>query len=91
MLWPDFTANVTGIVLLLLGVLGVVQFGIPGFLSINELAEITVHFVSGALATYAGFSRGYGRAAVLYARVFGIGLALLRERIVHPARTGASS
>lgn len=58
--------------LLLLGVLGVVQFGIPGFLSINEPAEIAVHFVTGALATYAGFSRGYGRTAVLYDRVFGI-------------------
>ena len=51
---------------------GVVQFRIPGFLSINEPAEIVVHFVTGALATYAGFSGGYGCAAVLYARVFGI-------------------
>jgi hypothetical protein len=65
--------QVTGIVLLLVGVLGVVQFGIPGFLSINEPAEIVVHFVTGALATYAGFSGGgYGRTAVLYAKVFGI-------------------
>jgi hypothetical protein len=59
-------------VLLSVGVLGVVQFGIPGFLRINEPAEIVVHFVTGALATYAGFSGGYGRAAVLYARVFEI-------------------
>ena len=65
--------RVTGIVLLLVGVLGVVQFGIPGFLSINEPAEIAVHFITGALATYAGFGGGsYGRSAVLYARVFGI-------------------
>jgi hypothetical protein len=64
--------QVTGILLLLVGILGVVRFGIPGFLSINEPAEIVVHFVTGALATYAGFSGGYGRAAVLYARVFGV-------------------
>lgn len=64
--------RVAGIVLLLVGVLGVLQFGIPGYLSINEPAEIVVHFVTGALATYAGFSRGYGGAAVLYAKVFGI-------------------
>ena len=64
--------RIVGPVLLVVGVLGIVQFGIPGFLSINEPAEIVVHFVTGALATYAGYSRGYGRAAVLYARVFGI-------------------
>jgi hypothetical protein len=70
--------RVTGIVLLVVGVLGVVQFGIPGYLSINEPAEIAVHFLTGALATYAGFSSGgYGRAAVLYARVFGIVYLLL--------------
>jgi hypothetical protein len=64
--------RVTGIVLLLVGVLGVLQFGIQGFLSINEPAEIVVHFVTGALATFASFRGGYGHAAVLYARVFGI-------------------
>ena len=64
--------RIVGPVLLLVGVLGVVQFGIPGFLSINEPAEIVLHFVTGPLAAYAGFSGGYGRAAVLYARVFGI-------------------
>src|SRR5215208_6778555 len=64
--------RIVGPVLLVVGVLGVVQFGIPGFLSINEPVEIGLHFLTGALATYAGFSRGYGRAAVLYARVFGI-------------------
>jgi hypothetical protein len=69
--------RVTGIVLLLVGVLGVLQFGIPGFLSIDEPTEILVHFVTGALATYAGFSGGYGRAAVLYAKVFGVVYLLL--------------
>ena len=53
--------QVTGILLLLVGILGVVRFGISGFLSINEPAEIVVHFVTGALATYAGFS-GWLRA-----------------------------
>ena len=69
--------RIVGPVLLLVGVLGVVQFGIPGFLSINEPAEIALHFITGALATYAGFSRGYGRAAVLYAQVFGVVYLLL--------------
>ena len=69
--------RIAGIVLLLVGVLGVLQFGIPGYLTINEPAEIVVHFVTGALATYAGFSGGYGRAAVLYAKVFGIVYLLL--------------
>ena len=64
--------RIVGPVLLLVGVLGVVQFGIPGFLSINEPVEIVLHFLTGGLATYAGFGGGYGRAAVLYARVFGI-------------------
>ena len=64
--------RIVGPVLLLVGVLGVVQFGIPGILSINEPVEIALHFLTGALATYAGYSGGYGRAAVLYARVFGI-------------------
>ena len=64
--------RIVGPVLLLIGVLGVAQFGIPGFLSINEPVEIALHFITGALATYAGYSGGYGRAAVLYARVFGI-------------------
>ncbi len=65
--------QIVGVVLLLVGVLGVLQFGIPGFLTINEPAEIVVHFVTGALATYAGFSGGgYGRAATLYAKVFGV-------------------
>src|SRR5919202_6440840 len=77
--------RIVGPVLLLVGVLGVVQFGIPGFLSINEPAEITLHIITGALATYAGYSGGYGRAAVLYAQVFGIVYLLLNiARFIHP-------
>lgn len=65
--------QVTGVVLLVLGVLGFVWQGIPGFLSINERAEIGLHLVLGAIATYVGFSGGnYGRMAVTYAKVFGI-------------------
>ena len=69
--------QVAGIVLLALGVLGLIGFGIAGILSINEPAEIAVHFITGALATYAGFSGGYGRAALMYARVFGVVYILL--------------
>ena len=64
--------QIVGPVLLLVGVLGVLQFGVADFLSIDEPAEIAVHLVTGALATYAVFSGGYGRAAALYASVFGV-------------------
>lgn len=70
--------QVTGIVLLLVGVLGIVGFGIPGLLSISEPAEIALHLVLGALSTYAGFTGGgYARFALLYAKVFGIVYLLL--------------
>jgi len=70
--------QVAGILLLFLGVLGVVGFGIPGLLSIAEPAEIGVHFLTGALAVFAGFSAGdYGRWAVLYAKVGGAVYLLL--------------
>lgn len=70
--------QITGPVLLLVGVLGIVNFGIAGLLSINEPAEIALHLVLGALASYAGFSAGgYGRFALLYAKVFGIVYILL--------------
>lgn len=70
--------RIAGVLLLLVGVLGVLGVGIPGYLTINEPAEIAVHFVTGALATYAGFSSGgYGRAATLYAQVFGVVYLLL--------------
>ena len=65
--------QITGIVLLVAGVLGLFWSGVSGFLSINEPAEIGLHLVLGALSTYAGFSGGgYGRLALLYARLFGI-------------------
>ncbi|HWQ14815.1 MAG TPA: hypothetical protein VNL77_18595 [Roseiflexaceae bacterium] len=69
--------QVTGVVLLLVGVLGIVWPGIAGLLSINEPAEIAVHLLTGALASYAGFSGGYGRLALLYAKVFGVIYILL--------------
>lgn len=78
--------QVTGIVLLLVGALGIVGFGIPGLLSINEPAEIGLHVVLGALSTFAGFSRGgYGQMAVGYAKVFGpVYLVLVAAGLVMP-------
>src|SRR5215211_7932145 len=76
--------RIVGPVLLLVGVLGVVQFGIPGFLSINEPAEIALHFITGAFAPYAGLSRGYGRAAVLCPSVRSR-LPVADPRRLHPA------
>lgn len=70
--------QVTGIVLLVVGVLGIVGFGIPGLLSISEPTEIGLHLVLGALSTYVGFTGGdYGKFALLYAKVFGIVYLLL--------------
>lgn len=62
-----------GVILLLLGVLGVFGFEIPGFLSISEQTEIALHFITGGLATWAGFSTGdYSSLAKTYAQVFGV-------------------
>jgi len=70
--------QITGVVLLIVGVLGIFWQGVSGFLSVNEPAEIGLHLVLGALSTYAGFSGGgYGRLALLYARLFGIVYLLL--------------
>lgn len=66
-------AQVAGIALLALGVLGLVGFGIPGFLSIDEPAEVAFHFITGAAAAFVGFNKGtYGNTAVTYAKYFGI-------------------
>src|SRR5262245_28358557 len=70
--------QVAGVVLLALGVLGLVGFGRAGILSIDEPVEIAVHFITGALASYAGFSSGgYGRVALMYVRIFGVVYILL--------------
>ena len=61
-----------GVILLLLGVLGLLGFGIPGFLSITEPTEMALHFITGGLAAWAGFTAGgYSSFAKPYAQVFG--------------------
>ncbi len=70
--------QVVGVLLLLLGFVGIFWPGLPNIISVNEPAEISLHFVLGALAAYAGFSRGgYGRLAMLYTKVFGIVYVIL--------------
>lgn len=70
--------QVAGVLLLVLGVAGLLGIGIPGFLSVNEPAEIAVHFVTGALASWAGFTAGgYGSFAKPYAQWFGLIYLLL--------------
>jgi hypothetical protein len=64
--------KVTGIILALLVVMGILNIGIPGLLSVNEPTEIALHVVTGALALYAGFSAGYGSFAVTYAKYGGL-------------------
>ena len=70
--------QVSGVVLLLLGVLGVLGIGIPGFLSVNEPTEMALHFITGGLAAWAGFTTGgYSSFAKTYAQVFGVIYLLL--------------
>lgn len=65
--------QVAGVILLLLGVLGVFGFSIPGFLSITEPTEMALHFITGGLAAWAGFTAGgYSSFAKTYAQVFGV-------------------
>jgi len=64
--------QVAGILLIVVGVLGLVGFNIPGLLTVNETGEVALHLVVGVLAAAAGFYGGYGRFALLYAKVFGI-------------------
>ena len=64
--------QVAGILLLVLGVMGVLGIGIPGFLSVNEPTEIALHFITGGLAAWAGFTAGgYSSFAKTYAQWFG--------------------
>lgn len=66
--------QVTGVVLLVVGVLGIVYQGalVPGLLSVHEPGEIALHLVLGAASTFVGFTKGdYGNKALLYAKVFG--------------------
>lgn len=70
--------QVAGVLLLVLGVAGLLGIGIPGFLSVNEPTEIAVHFITGALAAWAGFTAGgYSSFAKTYAQVFGVVYLLL--------------
>lgn len=70
--------QVSGVLLLVLGVAGVLGIGIPGFLSLNEPTEIGLHFITGGLAAWAGFTAGgYSSFAKTYAQVFGIFYLLL--------------
>jgi len=65
--------RITGVILLALVPIGLLQVGIPGVLSVNEPAEIALHLILGVLSCLAGFTGGaYGQLARLYARIFGI-------------------
>jgi hypothetical protein len=69
--------KVTGVILLVLVVAGLLNIGIDGFLSVNEPAEIVFHLITGGLATYAGFSASYGGFATNYAKWGGLLYLLL--------------
>ena len=70
--------QVAGVLLLVLGVAGVLGIGIPGFLSVNEPTEIALHFITGGLAAWAGFTAGgYSSFAKSYAQWFGLIYLLL--------------
>src|SRR3970282_1758751 len=62
-----------GVILLVLGLAGILGLQIPGFLSVSEPTEIALHFVTGGLAAWAGFTAGgYSSFAKSYAQVFGV-------------------
>ena len=70
--------QVSGVLLLVLGLMGVLGIGIPGFLSVNEPTEIALHFITGGLAAWAGFTAGgYSSFAKTYAQIFGVIYLLL--------------
>ena len=70
--------QVSGVLLLVLGVAGLLGIGIPGFLSVNEPTEMALHFITGGLAAWAGFTAGgYSSFAKTYAQVFGVIYLLL--------------
>ncbi len=63
-------AQVTGVVLIILGILGL--FVARRLLGLNsDIAEDVIHILAGAVALYAGFGTRSDGPAIQYARVFG--------------------
>jgi hypothetical protein len=69
--------RVTGVILLALGVLGLLNWGVPGSLSLNDMGEVLLHFVAGLIACVVGFGPMGKGAGKLYAGVFGLIFVLL--------------
>ncbi len=67
--------QVTGIVLLALGALGIMGVGLPGLIMVNGTNQIIGDLILGALGVYVGF-RDHSREE-MYTRVFGVVIALL--------------
>ena len=67
--------QVTGIVLLGLGALGIMGIGLPGLIMVNGTNQIIGDLILGALGVYAGF-RDHSKEE-MYARVFGVVVLLL--------------
>jgi hypothetical protein len=66
------------VILLVLVPIGLLNFGMPGVLSLYEPGELALHLVLGIVSVIAGFVGGsYGGFARLYARIFGIVYILL--------------
>lgn len=69
-------AQVTGVTLIILGLVGIITGDV--LLSLNsELVEDIVHLLAGAVALYAGFGTRLDGPAIQYARIFGAVYLLL--------------
>lgn len=69
-------AQVTGVALILLGIVGIVMG--DSLLGLNsEIVEDVVHLLAGAVALYAGFGTRSDVPAIQYARIFGVVYLLL--------------
>jgi len=69
--------RITGVLLLAAGVLGLLNLGVPGVLSLQEPAEIALHFLAGLIACVVGFAPMDKSLAKLYSGVFGLVYLLL--------------
>ena len=65
--------KVSGVILIVVGVLGWYWVGIPGILSLNQRLEMALWLVSGVLALWAGTTVTGSKFAVPGARLLGLG------------------
>jgi len=71
-------AGVTGPILIILGLLGLVGFAIPATVSMGEPSKVVIHLVAGIIATVIAITnRRESEATLRYAQVAGIVFLIL--------------